>query len=83
MDDLRASDFAGQGNYEIKAKGHLDESWSSWFEGLKMITDFDDDGMPITIFVGPLRDQAALHGLLAKIRDINMPLISVNQVQLG
>ncbi len=74
--------FSGQGVYEIKTKGHLDEQWSSWFEGLAIATGFAEDGTPITTFTGPLVDQAALHGVLGKIRDINMPLISVNQVEI-
>jgi hypothetical protein len=80
LDNLRASDFEGQGDYEIKAKGHLDEQWCLWFEGLKMSTEFAADGTPVTVFSGSIVDQAALHGVLGKIRDINMPLISVNQI---
>ncbi len=79
MDKLRTSGYEGQGDYEIKAKGHLDQQWCSWFEGLKMSTEFAEDGTPITVFSGSIVDQAALHGVLGKIRDINMPLISVNQ----
>jgi hypothetical protein len=79
LDELRASGYEGQGVYEIRAKGHLDEQWCSWFEGLKMTTEFAEDGTPVTVFTGSNVDQAALHGVLGKIRDINMPLISVNQ----
>jgi len=80
MDDSCSSKFAGQGVYEIKTKGHLDEQWSSWFEGLTITSGFSEDATPITAFTGPIADQAALHGVLGKIRDINMPLISVNQI---
>jgi hypothetical protein len=73
--------FSGQGEYEIKVKGHLDERWSLWFEGMSIDTGFNQDGKPVTTFTGPMVDQAALHGVLARIRDINMPLISVNQVE--
>jgi len=72
----------GPGEYIIKVKGHLDKRKSYWFEGLTMTTGFDEDGRPITTFCGPLVDQAALHGVLAKIRDINLPLISVNRVEV-
>ncbi len=75
--------LSGRGEYEIKVKGHLDEQWSSWFEDLTITTGFNDDGTPITTFTGPLVDQAALHGVLARIRDINMPLISVTQIELN
>jgi hypothetical protein len=73
--------FSGRGEHEIKVKGHLNERWSLWFEGMLITTDFGRDGTPITTFTGPMVDQAALHGVLAKIRDINMPLISVNQIK--
>jgi hypothetical protein len=72
--------FAGRGNYEIKVKGHLDDRWSYWFEGLMITNCFDEDGAPITTFTGSIVDQAALHSVLARIRDIHMPLISVNQI---
>ena len=73
--------FSGRNEYEIKVKGHLDEEWSSWFEGLAIATGCSEDGTPITTFTGPIADQAALHGVLARIRDINMPLISVTPIQ--
>jgi len=76
------SEFACNGEYEIKAKGHLDEAWSSWFEDMAITTGFDEDGNPVTTFTGLIVDQAALHGVIAKIRDIHMPLISVNQVDM-
>jgi hypothetical protein len=72
--------FSGEGEYEIKVRGHLDERWSYWFEGLTIAPSFSEDGTPITTFTGYLVDQAALHGVLATIRDIHMPLISVMQV---
>ena len=73
--------FSGQGVYEIKAKGHLDEQWSSWFDGLQITTGFSEDGIAITTFTGTIVDQAALHGVIARVRDIHMPLISVNQIK--
>jgi hypothetical protein len=72
--------FSGPSEYEIKVKGHIDEEWSSWFADLTIRTGFGEDGTPITTFTGRLVDQAALHGVLARIRDIHVPLISVNQV---
>ena len=59
--------------YEIKIKGCLDPRWSDWFAGLKLM-DLEND---VTLLSGPLPDQAALHGLLERIRDLNLTLISV------
>jgi hypothetical protein len=75
--------FSGQGVYEIKVKGHIDEAWSSWFEDMAITTGFAEDGTPETTFTGQLIDQATLHGVLARIRDINMPLLSVNKKIIG
>ena len=59
--------------YEIKIRGHLDPRWSDWFAGLKL-THLEGD---VTLLSGPLLDQAALHGLLERIRDLNLTLLSV------
>jgi hypothetical protein len=69
--------FTGQGTYEIVVQGHLDEQSSYWFEGLTLTKSFDEEGAPITTLEGQFVDQAALHGVLATIRDMNLPLISV------
>jgi hypothetical protein len=63
-----------QSTYQIIVKGVLDESWSDWFDGFT-ITVFQE-----TKLVGPIRDQASLHGLLAKIRDLGLELVSVEQM---
>ena len=73
--------YSGRGKYEIVVRGHLDEERSYWFEGLTMTLCLSEDGTPITTFTGEIVDQAALHGALAKIRDMNLPLISVTQVE--
>jgi hypothetical protein len=64
--------------YQIKVIGQLDPRWTSWFEGFKIILQEDGN----TLLTGPVSDQSALHGLLKKIRDLGMTLISVNRVQL-
>jgi hypothetical protein len=63
--------------YQIRVKGHLDRQWTHQFEGL-IITQEEDGN---TLISGPVADQAALHGLLKKVRDLGMPLVSVSQVQ--
>ena len=59
--------------YEIKIKGHLDQRWSDWFAGLNISNTAADE----TLLSGSLPDQAALHGLFERIRDLNLKLISV------
>ena len=65
--------------YEIRLKGHLDDPWTDWFEGLTITLEEDGN----TLLTGPVIDQAALHGLLKKVRDLGMPLVSVIQVQFN
>jgi hypothetical protein len=65
--------------YEIRVKGHLDSSWSDWLDGMRMF--YTDDGE--TLLTGYVVDQSALHGLLNRLRDIGIPLISVNPVDKG
>jgi hypothetical protein len=64
--------------YQIRLKGHLGHQWSDWFEGMNITLEEDGD----TLLTGPVVDQAALHGLLKKVRDLGMPLVSIVQVQL-
>jgi hypothetical protein len=64
------------GRYEIRLKGHLDSRWAAWFDGLSLTNESDGT----TLIHGPVADQAALHGLLQKVRDVGLPLVSVTQV---
>ena len=63
--------------YEIRVTGHLNTRWVAWFDGLSLTTA--EDGT--TVIRGPIVDQAALHGVLQKLRDIGVPLISVTQLR--
>jgi hypothetical protein len=65
--------------YQIRIKGHLGPQWTDWFGGLAVAVEEDGE----TLLTGPIVDQAALYGLLKKVRDLGMPLVSVNCIQPG
>jgi hypothetical protein len=65
--------------YRIRVRGAIDAGWSEWFHGLAICPQPNGD----TLLTGPVRDQAALHGLLAKIRDLGLPLLSVERLDAG
>ncbi len=67
--------------YQIKVVGRLDESWAEWFDGMTITTSRNDQGLTITILTGLVVDQVALHGLLARIRDLGLHLLSVECVE--
>ncbi len=66
--------------YEITVEGHLDRShWSRWFGGMEVALTADGN----TVLAGPVADQSALHGLLAKVRDLGLPLVALRRVEKG
>ena len=79
MSEISTGDQQNPGRYEIRVKGHLDSRWATWFDGLTLTHESDGT----TLIHGPVVDQAALHGLLQKVRDVGLPLVSVTQVEPG
>lgn len=75
MNDLSAADRAAR--YEIRLKGHLNTRWATWFDGLTLTTGSDGT----TSIRGLVLDQSALHGLLQRVRDLGVPLISVTRIE--
>jgi hypothetical protein len=65
--------------YQIRVRGHLGRQWTDWFGGLTITLEDNGD----TLLTGPVIDQAALHGLLRKVRDLGMPLVSVSALEHG
>jgi hypothetical protein len=66
-------------NYQIRVQGHLQDHWSAWFDGMTIINEPNGEA----VLAGPLVDQAALHGLLIKIRDLGLPLLAVARQRAG
>jgi hypothetical protein len=77
MSEPSAAAGASAERYALRVKEHIDQAWSEWFEGMKMT----HTGAGETVLTGPVADQAALHGLLARVRDLNLTLISVNRLE--
>jgi hypothetical protein len=72
-----AGSWREAGRYEIRLKGHLETRWAAWFDGLTLTHESDGT----TVIHGPIVDQAALHGVLQRVRDLGLPLVSVTQVE--
>ena len=70
-------EFDERGVYQIRVKGNLDRKWSDWFDGFTIVSQADNE----TLLIGPVADQAALHGLLARVRDLGLPLLLVKRVE--
>ncbi len=76
MNDVPTGHDQSNGRYEIRLQGHLHSRWATWFDGLAVTNASDGT----TLMQGPVVDQAALHGLLRKLQDLGLPLLSVTQI---
>jgi hypothetical protein len=84
MDDARQQKAAGRPDvYEITVQGQLDDLWAQWFEGMTLSAIRNSESGACTLIAGPVADQPALHGLLVKIRDLNLTLVSVRRINSG
>ena len=77
MNPARSGEPPPPGWYRIRLQGRLDARWSEWLDGMEIT--YDNDG--ITVLSGPVLDQSALHGLLARLRDLGLPLISLARME--
>ena len=79
--DQKLNARPSQAIYEIKVQGHLDSLWEQWFEGMTLANiENGESGLACTLISGLVADQAALHGLLTRIRDLNLTLVSVRRI---
>ena len=73
--------FDQTATYQIKVQGRLDERWANWFDGMSITFEPAEDGSTMTVLTGSVVDQAALYGLINRMRDLGLPLVSVGRVQ--
>ena len=80
MTGLESLQFDQTATYQIKVQGRLDERWAQWFDGMSIAFEHSEDGSTVTVLTGLVIDQAALYGLINRIRDLGLPLISVGRI---
>ena len=79
----RIKNIREQDRVQIRVQGWIGERWANWFDGMTMTYEGAEDDSPITVLTGPVVDQAALRGLLTKIWDLNLALISISRIEMG
>ena len=72
-----------QDKVQIRIRGWIGKRWANWFDGLAMTYEGTEDDLPLTVLTGPVADQAALRGILSRIWDLNLTLLSVSRVETG
>lgn len=69
--------------YRIEVRGYLDKHWSDWFDDMAIVPQVDSEGTSITSLTGTVADQAALHGMLRKLYDLGLPILSIEPLDLN
>lgn len=80
MTGLESLQFDQAATYQIKVQGRLDERWAQWFDGMSIAFEQAEDSSTVTVLTGLVIDQAALYGLINRMRDLGLPLISVGRI---
>ena len=80
MTGLESLQFDQAATYQIRVQGRLDERWVHWFDGMSIAFEPAEDGSTLTVLTGSIVDQAALYGLINRMRDLGLPLISVGRI---
>jgi hypothetical protein len=79
---ITGREIDGQGVYQIKVQGRLDERWTDWFSGMTITCERGSDGSPITVLTGAVADQSVLRGILGSVWDLNLTLVSVVRIDV-
>ena len=80
-DKMSRTQHTSQAAYEIRIEGELDEDWVDWFDGMAIAVEQIGDGLVATTLAGPIRDQPALRGMLSKLWDLNLTLVSLRRIE--
>jgi hypothetical protein len=80
MTGLESLQFDQSATYQIKVQGRLDARWAHWFDGMSIALEQAEDGSTLTVLTGSVIDQAALYGLIGHLRDLGLPLISIERL---
>jgi hypothetical protein len=80
MTGLESLQFDQTATYQIKVQGRLDERWAQWFDGMSIAFTQVEDGSTVAVLTGSVIDQAALYGLIGRMRDLGLPLISIERL---
>ncbi len=80
MTGLESPQYDQAATYQIRVQGRLDERWAPWFDGMSIAFEPAEDGSTLTVLTGSVVDQAALYGLINRMRDLGLPLISVGRI---